>query len=1037
MADTRIVFIKHMGANARREKDLAWSRVMEWTLEKGLHAGEGPLDVALDEEELKIVQRLAHHLLEWAKMRKSSQTITPSFAEDPKGFTLASCKTRSAALLSQIYKYTKRIANFDLESGTLDRRPYDMYRVFAEIEGEEVVLKNGDDPIKIIPPHKLSPRNYYEQQFFKVPSPGRKLFEPSQGTFFNPGGFLHFIKLAADISFICKTRNTRKRKRSRSGSASTASSSNAQLAFSNAGDPYASTSVSVEMIYFAWCALAKRMNFINAAEMLEFFIYVDKKTGSLQVPVAGRCLPTAYKHKLYVGNVHENEVEVEDEDEVVNGVPLNHNQAPELIRNIPTATAEKLREFAQQFVEDINKYSTSSSVVQSAANQVARLPVMAKFLIQDGEELPDRFAYSDAHMQTVYRDVGRARIQLHTEIVDTLNSTTPSQQLAGSSQPVQASHTHTCETEEACNCDELRGNVQSVLDDWCSLLPIPFADLLKDMAMDPDNEDIVGNVQLILTDPPYNIRRERGRANSEYDSLSELDMKTTVELCSKLLRPGGHLFMFCSIEQFLIWRTLLQEHKMTPSSPPTFQVTLTPIVLVPEQGGISRAPYFRSLTHTNITEYAIHALRKISGGSMAAAMNMVSWRPHGFIQCSSPAHYNVLDAIPRPSPGELVSLRDPVGTRNPSQGGSGSGYSSGDEDDGSSENENEAQTRRLLRPEQKSLALCMELVARYSQPDDFVVDLFCGTGTTGAACISLKKARKFLGCEKDRTVCERAKIRVLNIFISNAVNGHIPDQIPVTDDLQAKMEEIVQKKKYSITGALSLSMQSTPVVPAFARLPRMQRLPPHVLHFLGGSLREPAFFDAAVVHKTPCAWSESLFATLSLASVRDIRNMAASYTKLYVSDDADNDSRTPGVYAMAAFAKGTVIGSVYGTLFYNSWADTTGGSASMYRLGAFSVKSQDFSRRRLNLLHRSSKLDGAAPTNVPVQSIHLVPARLCPLALANRRAQHYNAVHEIRSPKSVPLSSITSPELVSIIAAQNISAGAEIILSSTPTYNIK
>lgn len=66
----------------------------------------------------------------------------------------------------------------------------------------------------------------------------------------------------------------------------------------------------------------------------------------------------------------------------------------------------------------------------------------------------------------------------------------------------------------------------------------------------------------------------------------------------------------------------------------------------------------------------------------------------------------------------------------------------------------------LMRPErqtQKPVELMERFVLTHSNPDDLVVDLFAGTGTTGVA--ALKNGRRFIGCDTDSKVIQRANER--------------------------------------------------------------------------------------------------------------------------------------------------------------------------------------------------------------------------------------------------------------------------------------
>ena len=57
----------------------------------------------------------------------------------------------------------------------------------------------------------------------------------------------------------------------------------------------------------------------------------------------------------------------------------------------------------------------------------------------------------------------------------------------------------------------------------------------------PDRTPLKGKVQFLCVDPPFNVRRERNLQNSDYDVLTEVDMKAIVQQAADLVRPGVHL----------------------------------------------------------------------------------------------------------------------------------------------------------------------------------------------------------------------------------------------------------------------------------------------------------------------------------------------------------------------------------------------------------------------------------------------------------------------------------------------------------------
>lgn len=61
-------------------------------------------------------------------------------------------------------------------------------------------------------------------------------------------------------------------------------------------------------------------------------------------------------------------------------------------------------------------------------------------------------------------------------------------------------------------------------------------------------------------------------------------------------------------------------------------------------------------------------------------------------------------------------------------------------------------------PTTKPLPLMLELVSLFTDPGDLVLDPFCGSGTTGVACMRL--GRRFIGIEKDPKYAQVARDRL-------------------------------------------------------------------------------------------------------------------------------------------------------------------------------------------------------------------------------------------------------------------------------------
>lgn len=77
---------------------------------------------------------------------------------------------------------------------------------------------------------------------------------------------------------------------------------------------------------------------------------------------------------------------------------------------------------------------------------------------------------------------------------------------------------------------------------------------------------------------------------------------------------------------------------------------------------------------------------------------------------------------------------------------------------------------------QKPLPLMLELVELFTDPGDIVLDPFCGSGTTGVACLRL--GRRFIGIEKDAKYAAVAQERLLaesqGLNLRDARAGQLP-----------------------------------------------------------------------------------------------------------------------------------------------------------------------------------------------------------------------------------------------------------------------
>ena len=1059
-ADARLSFLTVQGRKATMISDLEWASTLKWIVPylRDVDGNDGDDGGAVqstgntdDDNFRRISSYLFDASIAWQKSKdkkEKKQFEPPTSLNEKKEFTVNTCV--KVAMNSQVYKYAKILLPYDIPKHSLDTRPYDVFIALSEKYGDATSIMPNEDPLKVLSTSYLSPKRYFEQEFFKTrpASRVRGQTKTNRGKLtLNP--FIVALKLATNALLFADSGN-KKRRRTTTNSTVSSSKSVGDGGDGDSGgtsskgkkkkkekrpSPTENTSVSIVHIYNAWCKFASWLKFANPEEMLSAFIYIHKPSAELRVMPPGRCVPATFETRFYVADNSNSNTGGGDGDEITPqstsspnptqsvaqddtgdsgiGALIGNSEAPLFLRTLKPSAVEHLRGFASEFIQDIKTFAVCSNVLNCAyVDEVAKVQELLPFAVPDGDELPERFKHPYHVIQSVRNDITDARVTI--ELMKTAqresafgsdtgagaNTTTDETATAGvgtsaapapapaapppppstsTSRPLpQHNEAHTCEAG-ACDCDELRDEVEEALDPVCSILQAPMSQLLHSAKRNPLLGSLEGKAQFILTDPPYNVRRENSHPNSDYDNLSHGDMQTVVRMCAELLRPGGHLVMFCSVRQFVIWQNLFQEYVTAPGDPPVFQVSPCPLLLIPEAGAGGIVPYHSRVTHKNIAEFAIHATR-VRRGNKKETVNMVSWQHHGFVHSTHAPHYNVIDGIPRFAQGERL-VATTRGTTESARAAATTTTTTT-----TTSRTSAVQNGQMLRAEQKNLALCMELVKRYSKPGDIVVDFFAGTCTTAVACISLLQVRKFVGCDIDGSIVSAGQRRVLNSFIANAANGHVPSGVYVNDDLRDKVLTLYRRNKYGVAGpAHVVDTEAVRVASSSAQhadLPRTQRLPPTLLRYLAGLQQEDKYLAAETRTRTLDKWSPYMYGQFCDLHYRDIRNFLAANASLYVKEAASATARAvlgnfpalrrrqgaedvDAVLAATDFSAGALLGSVCGTLFYGSWNESTRNKCNLFTLGLFSVSRRHFNETSIQLLKPGSVLQAGPPPPPP------------------------------------------------------------------------
>lgn len=582
--------------------------------------------------------------------------------------------------------------------------------------------------------------------------------------------------------------------------------------------------------------------------------------------------------------------------------------------------------------------------------------------------------------------------------------------------------------QPTCQCNEARRSIADYIRQYSRMYRCHFDNLIETDETEGGLRaaPLRNSVQLILTDPPYNIRRKNNRSNSQYDSISQENMDKCVDTITDLLQPGGHVILFCTVLQFTKWYRLFNRVKDDTTGKPVYKVDDSPISCIPLPGHHGRQGSRMQFGLRNVCEYALHAYRtpeKDDGGS-AQALNHVSYRTHGHVFSTHPGYCNVIDSIPRLSPGEKIIYVP-----------SGSLLSAGDvsDDDG----EDTPASGAPLRPEQKNVKLLRELISRFSAPGDTVVDLFAGTFSTAVAALTVPQHRFFAGCDLSGLCVKMGLERLADTFatlVYSEAQRTSASDLPVDPDIEKSValyyEHVMEHKSAHLANAGKNAARWRPP----EHLPLAQILPKHLAaaaaHVLQDSCNLQTVFPRSTGNvlqelyntletKSASTWPETLYLAFSEMDINLLRMADALSASVTVTTETPG---CPVLIANKSFPKGSIIGYLNGTIVYrNLLTDIHTGKTKQYGSGVYAVTPEDFRKKALCILRRPSNKIRSAPGD-----IFLVPAPFCSLQYGMvKRSEHPSANAIVRndlgtsSPSSATV--LTVPSVLTVLAARSIS----------------
>ena len=681
-----------------------------------------------------------------------------------------------------------------------------------------------------------------------------------------------------------------------------------------------------QFIVRSWDVVAKVLKFTSVEDMLLPYILLSLQTGVLS-HIAKRS--AGYSPRIQSRRLPALCSSTTAAEDIAPGVQARDDIVDKLLRKL-----------AAFFIHDLE----SNILVESLFSQQDGRWANAEMFAREERKVPKRFYDLDGILQALQSGLGVGEEGLHfrdREVSVGTAAASASQQVSqppasvvplatplgdrtgtesnGDDSGNGAGRNGTGECQEGCPCEKAREEVEGYMQNFVRLHNCCFSELIDaDGQSRPDTAlDVEGNVQLVLMDPPFNIRRELGRRDSTYDSLHVDEMFDVAATVARLLRPGGHVFIMCSAVQFAQWvvcfRELTKENERGQMVP-LFNVDEHDYVMVNAPGHYTNFAARRSTSFVSFHAKGFHAVR--IGAGREEVNSMVRYSGFGFVPSRFPGYVNVIDNVERVQAGERLYFRSP-------------------KDD----------SRRRVRAEQKNTDLLRELICRLSKPGDYVVDLFGGTFSSSIAAMTIpsEQLRRFVGSEKDEGCFQEAEKWCVDEFSRVLLHSGTDPVIfprPPGAGLVESARLVVSHLKAK---GSAKSMWNAP-----PGLPSMSVLPPYLMDVLSELLHDirlsRQFRDKEIDH-----WPTQLQAKFHNVDLMTLRAVDAMHSGVYLKASNIKHPRAgEGVFARKTFYANDTITNFYGTLIYRDLSTETA-KTKQYGTGLFGITAAEFTRRAMTL----------------------------------------------------------------------------------------
>lgn len=297
-----------------------------------------------------------------------------------------------------------------------------------------------------------------------------------------------------------------------------------------------------------------------------------------------------------------------------------------------------------------------------------------------------------------------------------------------------------------------------------------------------------GTVNLILTDPPFNILKKSSSSSqiAEDDFIDQHTMNDFARLADKYLCPTGTLIIYCNWLQLHKWAEAISKTRLIFERNPTYIVkNVNNIQRTKKNCHLVNAVYTALVAHKSNDYY-----RELGSNSEAAKDELLK-PPYNY-----PPFCNVIVGAKTPHATTYLRKQQNVQVNNNNSGNTNNSNSNSnsnnddnnisnsmmafdEEQDDDKQLEIDDKSQQIgarYRVQEKSSDFWRPFIKRYTKKDDIIMDAFAGTMSLGLECV--KYGRKFIGIEQDEECFDAASKRLIDFWISKMIESESSGQNP-------------------------------------------------------------------------------------------------------------------------------------------------------------------------------------------------------------------------------------------------------------------